>query len=94
MSKEGQDYIGYICLFATYLTPLTPNRKGANWSFVKKARVKSHKAKGRGGGAKSPLALKTGARTQKPQKFSFPRGRLIIVYSFKILSKIIPQDRK
>jgi hypothetical protein len=37
MLKEGQNHIGHIYLFATYLIPLTStNRIGVNWSFVLK----------------------------------------------------------
>jgi hypothetical protein len=38
MSKEGQNHIGHIYLFAINLAPLTPNRIGANWRFVFKKR--------------------------------------------------------
>jgi len=65
LDVEGQNHIGHICLFTTYLTLLISyNKTGVNWSFVfKKQGQNRTKQKG---GAKSPLALKTGARTPKP----------------------------
>ena len=86
LDVEGQNHIGHICLFTTYLTLLISyNKTGVNWSFVfKKQGQNRTKQKG---GAKSPLALKTGVRMPKPQFFILSilfRCFLLLLHTFSL----------